>query len=195
MAPDRRLRRVVVVGATGAGKSVLAERLARSLGLPFVELDALFWGPEWTAAEPAAFRARVAAATAGPAWVVAGNYGAVRDLLWPRADTIVWLDYSFPVVLARLTARTVYRGITRERLWNGNRENLWEHAMVWSEHSLFNWLFRTFWRYRREFPALFRAPAHAHARVVHLRSPRAAREWLAVECAARAMPPLPGADR
>jgi adenylate kinase family enzyme len=186
---------VVVVGATGAGKSVLAERLARSLGLPFVELDALFWGPEWTAAEPAAFRARVAAETAGPAWVVAGNYGAVRDLLWPRADTIVWLDYSFLLVLGRLTARTLRRGLTGEVLWNGNRERLWWHAMLWSERSLYNWLFATFWRYRRELPALFREPAHAHARVVHLRSPRAAREWLAVEGGARAIPPRPGADR
>jgi adenylate kinase family enzyme len=97
----------------------------------FVELDALFWGAAWTPAEPAVFRARVEAAIAGPAWVVAGNYGAVRDLLWARADTIVWLDYSLPLVLGRLTARTLRRAITREMLWNGNRENLWEHAMLW----------------------------------------------------------------
>lgn len=179
MAPDRRLRRVVVVGATGAGKSVLAERLARSLGLPFVELDALFWGPEWTAAEPAAFRARVAAETAGPAWVVAGNYGAVRDLLWPRADTIVWLDYPLPLVLRRLTARTLRRAFTREVLWNGNRERLWEHAMLWSDRSLFHWLFKTYRVYRRDLPRLFVEPPHAHARIVHLRSPRAAEAWLA----------------
>ncbi len=188
-------RRVVVIGATGVGKSTLAERLARGLDVPFVELDALFWGPQWTPAPAEDFRARVAAATASPAWVVAGNYGAVRDLLWPRADTIVWLDYSFPVVLGRLTARTLHRGLTGEVLWNGNREQLWWHAMFWSERSLYNWLFATFWRYRREFPTLFREPAHAHVRVVHLRTSRAARKWLAVECAARAMPPLPGADR
>ena len=195
MAPDRPLRRVVIVGATGAGKSTLAIRLAAAIGAPYVELDALFWGPNWTPTPPEDFRARVAAATASPAWVVAGNYGAIRDLLWPRADTIVWLDYSFPLVLARLTARTLRRGVTGEVLWNGNREKLWWHAMLWSERSLFNWLCASFWRYRRELPALFREPAHAHARVVHLRTPRAAREWLAVECAARAMPSLPGADR
>ena len=114
MAAGGPTRRVVMVGATGAGKSTLARRLADGLGVDFVELDALFWGPGWAPSEPAAFRARVEAATAGPAWVVAGNYGAVRDLLWPRADTIVWLDYPFPLVLGRLTARTLRRGITRE---------------------------------------------------------------------------------
>src|ERR1700687_4971827 len=77
-----------------------------------------------------------------PAWVGAGTYGAVRDLLWPRADTIVWLDSPLPLVLGRLAARTLRRGITREVLWSGNRENLWEHAMVWSKRSLFHWLAR-----------------------------------------------------
>lgn len=195
MESGGRLRRIVVIGATGTGKSTLAERLARGLDVPFVELDALFWGPDWTPAGPDDFRARAATAAAGPAWVIAGNYAGVRDLLWPRADTIVWLDYPFPLVLGRLTARTLRRGLTRETLWSGNRENLWEHAMVWSEHSLFHWLFTTFWRYRRELPALFREPAHAHARVVHLRSPRATRAWLGLECPPPIMRSRPGADR
>lgn len=179
MEPDARPRRVAVVGATGAGKSTLARRLAGQLGADFVELDAIFWGPSWTPVAPDVFRARVAAVTAGPAWVVAGNYGAVRDLLWPRADTIVWLDYPLPLVLRRLTARTLRRALTREVLWNGNRERLWEHAMLWSDRSLFHWLFKTYWVYRRDLPRLFAEPPHAHARIVHLRSPRAAEAWLA----------------
>ena len=166
MVPDGRLRRVVVVGATGAGKSTLAGRLAQGLDVPFVELDALFWGPQWTPAAPDDFRARVDATSAGPAWVIAGNYGAVRDLLWPRADTVVWLDYPLPLVLARA-----------DRAHAPPRD----HARDPVE-----------WQSR--VPALFREPAHAHARVVHLRTPRAGWEWLAVECGARAMPPRPGAD-
>lgn len=175
MAP----RRFVVVGATGSGKSTLAERLAAPLGVPYVELDALYWDADWTEAPPDVFRARVDAATAGPAWVVAGNYGGVRDLLWARAEAVVWLDYPFPLVLGRLTVRTFRRALTGEVLWNGNRESLWDHFQLWSEKSLFNWLARTYWRYRRELPALFAEPAHAHLEVVRLRSPREAEAWLA----------------
>ncbi len=174
MAP----RRFVVVGVTGAGKSTLAERLAGRLGAPYVELDALHWEANWTEAPPDVFRTRVEAATAGPAWVVAGNYRTVRDLLWARAEALVWLDYAFPLVLGRLTARTVRRALTGEVLWNGNRELLWDHVQLWSEKSLFNWLARTYWSYRREFPVLLAQPAHAHLTVVHLRSPREMEAWL-----------------
>ena len=168
-----------MVGATGSGKSTLAQRLAARLGAPYVELDALFWEPHWTEAAPEVFRERVARATAGTRWVVAGNYGRARDLTWPRADTVVWLDYSLPLVLWRLTARTVRRAVTREVLWNGNREYLWEHCRLWSDRSLFHWLFKTYWAYRREFPVLFAEPAHAHLRIVRLRRPRDAEVWLA----------------
>jgi adenylate kinase family enzyme len=170
---------VVVVGATGSGKSTLAERLAARLGGAYVELDALFWGPHWTAAAPDVFRERVERATAGVCWVVAGNYNAVSDLLWPKADTVVWLDYPFSLVLRRLAVRTVRRAITREVLWNGNQEFFLDHCRLWSEKSLFNWLLKTYWTYRREFPRLFAQPAHAHLRIARLRRPREAEAWLA----------------
>jgi adenylate kinase family enzyme len=170
--------RIVVIGTTGSGKSVLAVRLARALGAAFVELDALHWEPAWTAATPDAFRARAEEATREAAWVVAGNYREVRDIVWPRACTIVWLDYAFPRVFWRLTARTLRRGVTREVLWNGNRENLWEHAMLWSERSLFNWLLKTYWRNRREYPFLFARPEHTHLEIARLRNPRETEAWL-----------------
>lgn len=169
----------MVIGATGCGKSTLAQRLAARLGTDYVELDALFWEAGWKQAPPDVFRARVDGATAGTAWVVAGNYGRVRDLLWPRAQAVVWLDYSFPLVLGRLTTRTVRRTITREVLWSGNREYLWEHCQLWSEKSLFHWLLKTYWSYRRELPVLFAEPAHAHLDVIRLPAPREAEAWLA----------------
>ena len=85
-------KRLVVIGTTSSGKSTLAQCLATRLGLNFVELDALHWEPNWTEAPLEVFRARVSSAIQAPRWVVAGNYHVVRDLVWPKAEAIIWLD-------------------------------------------------------------------------------------------------------
>lgn len=170
----------IVIGTTSSGKSTLARRLSDRLGLDFIELDALHWQANWTPATPDEFRASVEAATGSTAWVVAGNYHVVRDLVWPRAEAVIWLDYSFPVVFWRLLRRTIRRGWTQEELWNGNREKFWWHLKLWSEESLFHWLFKTYWRRKREIPALLALPEHAHLRLFHFRSPRETEAWLEV---------------
>lgn len=119
------MRRVVVFGTTGSGKSWLAERLADRTGLRTIELDALFWGRDWQPAPVELFRHRVECETREDGWIVVGNYGQVRDLVWRPADTLVWLDLPLPVVMGRLLRRTVKRAVTREDLWGtGNRESL-----------------------------------------------------------------------
>lgn len=172
-------RRMVVIGSTSSGKSTLAARLANRLGLDFIELDALHWEANWTEAPDELLRARVHAAIQAPGWVVAGNYQQVRDLIWPRAEALIWLDYSLPVVFWRLTYRTFRRALTREELWNGNRESLLTHFKLWSPDSLFHWLFKTYWRRKREYPQLFAEPDNAHLTVIRFSSPRAAEDWLA----------------
>src|SRR5205823_6990985 len=102
-------RRIVVVGSTGSGKTTLASQLARRLALPHVELDALHWEPNWTMAPLDRFRQRVEEALNGEGWVVDGGYGKVRDIVWGRAETLVWLDYGLPVILWRLLKRTLRR--------------------------------------------------------------------------------------
>jgi len=80
--------RIVVVGTSGAGKTTLAKNIAAALAIPHIELDALHWDPDWrglSVTDPDEFIRRVAAATAGDAWVVDGNYGLVRALTWRRA--------------------------------------------------------------------------------------------------------------
>src|SRR5579884_2496060 len=118
------MKRVAVVGTSGAGKTTFAAALATRLGCRHVELDALHWEAGWRMAELDVFRARVAEATAGDAWVADGSYTKVRDVVWSRADTLVWLDYPLAVKLWRLLGRTARRVRTGEDLWNGNRERL-----------------------------------------------------------------------
>ncbi len=117
------MRRVVVFGTTGSGKSWLAERLAVRHHLRLIELDALFWGKDWQPAPLELFRYRVEGEIRDGDWIVVGNYGQVRDLTWRAADTLVWLDLPFPLVIWRLFRRTLRRSLTKENLWGtGNTE-------------------------------------------------------------------------
>jgi adenylate kinase family enzyme len=175
-APDRP-RRIVVVGTSGSGKTTFARDLARRKGVPHVEIDALHWGPRWTPAPRPALRARLAEAVATDAWVVDGNYGAVRDVVWPRAEAVVWLDYPLPLVLARLVRRTLRRIRDREVRWAGNTETLEE--MLSPEKSVVAWTMRTYGKHHHGYPRLFRERRYRHLAVIRLRSPREAEEWLA----------------
>ena len=168
------MRRINVVGTSASGKSRLALALAERLGLPYIELDALHWEPNWTEAPDEVMRDRVRSAIGGEAWVVDGNYSAVRDLVWSRADTVIWLDLSLPTILARYARRTIRRIISRQELWSGNRERL---GFLFGRDSLLWWILGTYRRRRREYPQLL--AAHSQINAIRLRSPRDATAWLA----------------
>jgi adenylate kinase family enzyme len=154
----------------------MAAAIARRLGIPHVELDAIRWLPNWTMIPDDLFREQVAEALSGEAWTVDGNYGKVRDIVWSRADSIVWLDYPRPVVMARMVRRTLKRLVTRQELWNGNRET-WRNTF--GRDSIVLWAWQSYHRRRAEYPGLLARSEHAHLAVVHLRAPREARCWLA----------------
>ena len=83
-----------VVGTSGSGKSTLARRLAHRLGLPWIELDRLYWRPNWQGTPDEAFFTAIAAATATPGWVLDGNYNRSRSVKWREVDLVIWVDYS-----------------------------------------------------------------------------------------------------
>jgi adenylate kinase family enzyme len=171
-------KRLVVVGVTSSGKSTLAEKLAKRFGLAYVELDALNWEPNWQAAPLDVFRARVQNALQAERWIVAGNYHVVRDLVWPKAEAVIWLDYPLLTVLWQLTRRSVKRWWTQELLWGTNREPLWNHLKLWSNESLYHWLFKTYWRRKREYPELLSQPEHRHLELIRFQHPKVTEKWL-----------------
>ena len=171
-------QRVVIVGVTSSGKSTLAEKLARRFDMNCIELDALHWEPDWQEAPLEIFRSRVEKATQAEKWIVAGNYRIVRDLTWPKAQALIWLDYPFWIVFWQLTRRSLKRWWTRELLWGTNYEPLWIHFKIWSKESLYNWLFQTYWRRKREFAMLLSLPEHRHLKVIRFSHPEQTEAWI-----------------
>jgi len=172
------VRRVVVIGTTGSGKSRLAERLAEQTGLRVIELDALYWGKDWRPVPLELFRHRVERETTDDGWIVVGNYGQVRDIVWPNADTLVWLDLSLPLVMWRLLRRTVRRAATRTELWNtGNRESF-RNAFL-SRQSILLWALKTHRRNRERYASDFQGLAK-DKRVVRLQNRREVERFVTV---------------
>lgn len=182
----RLARRISVVGTTGSGKTTTARQIAQLLKIPHVELDDLHWGPDWTPTPLQVFRARVADAVKDDDWVVDGNYSKARDIVWDRAEVVVWLDYALPVIMWQLIRRTLRRSVSQEELWNNNRESL--RQALFSRESILLWALKTHHRRRREYLALLEKPEHGHLTAVRLSSPQATEAWLADLKAARGAP-------
>ena len=169
-------QRITVIGVTSSGKTTVAARLSQILGLPHVELDSLYWNAGWTPTPKEIFCDRVAKTLSGDAWVTDGNYSIARRYTWGWANTLVWLDYPLPVILWQLTKRTLQRILTKEELWNDNRET-WKGAFF-DKDSLFLFAIQSQKQHRKTFPEAFRQPEYAHLKVVHLRSRRETNQWL-----------------
>lgn len=171
--------RVVVRGTSGSGKTAFAAALATLLDAPHVELDSLFHMPGWTSRPDAEFRTAVARQTAGPRWVVDGNYDTVQDDLRARADTVVWLDLPRSLVMRRVLGRTVGRGLTRRELWNGNRESLRGLVRRDPDDNIVLWSWRSWAGRHAEAPADEAAGRRDGLQVVRLDSSAAVAAFLA----------------
>jgi adenylate kinase family enzyme len=108
------MRRVMVVGCAGAGKTTFSCRLAAMLKLPVVHLDRHFWRPRWQLPDMQEWRDVVVQLAAGREWVMDGNYSNTYDVRMPLADTLIWLDYPRSVCMRRVVMRTL-KGFGRSR--------------------------------------------------------------------------------
>lgn len=144
-----------------------------------MELDSIYHQPGWTPLSDDDFRLRVAAATEVETWVVDGNYSVIRDITWGRADTVVWFDLPYLTVMARTVGRTLRRVVTREELWNGNKEPL---SNLWSlkpEKSIIAWTATRHRVYRRRYREAEGDPRWAGLHFVRLCSQAEADAFLA----------------
>ncbi len=175
-------------GTSGSGKSTFAQELADRLELPYVELDALHFGPNWSEPTDEEFRARMRDAmdAAPDGWVIDGSYDAkLGNTVLAEADTIVWLDLPLWLKLRRLWNRTMHRMRDGVELWGGNRQS-WRGAF-WGWDSLFCWMLRRHFHHQRRWPRRF----GGDPRLVRLRSVVDAKRWLGEQTPAAGLAPRP----
>jgi adenylate kinase family enzyme len=133
--------RISIRGTSGSGKTTVGRAAGARLGIPYVELDAIRHGPNWTEMPDDEFQARVSEIVAGDAWIVDGNYGAVREITGARSTHIVWLDLPRWLVMVQVVWRSLTRAALHRELWNGNRESFrnWvdpTHPIRWAWSTL-----------------------------------------------------------
>jgi adenylate kinase family enzyme len=168
-------RRIAIVGTTGSGKSTLGRILAERARLPYVELDELYYAPGWQRAAEQSFFDQVIRHAGTDEWIIDGNYEAVRDIVWVRAQSLIWLDYPLSTVLWRLLRRTIGRLLRAEPIANGNRESL---SRILGKDSIFLWAIRTHRPRQKKLEQLLAGKRYAHLSVQRFRSPREVAAWL-----------------
>ena len=169
--------KINIIGTSGSGKSTFGKKLAESLSLPFLEMDAIFWGPDWTFPEDKELFSKLASALEGENWVLDGNYTRTIPLKWDNIDIVIWLDFSFIRTLFQAVTRAVTRILTREEFWpgTGNRETL---GKLFSRDSIVLWTLKTYRRNRKKFAGYMEADKFKKIRFIRLKSPGQAKIFL-----------------
>ncbi len=166
----KNMQRVVVIGSSCSGKSTFAMRLANLINSPYIELDSLHWLPDWQERPDSEFRQLVQREVDKNCWVIDGNYAVARDLLWPKATTIIWLNHSFARVFYRAIRRSIIRATTKQVLFAGNIETFKQSFC--SKDSIIWWVLTTYHAKRRNYRALLHQQASTGTKVIEFTSQR-----------------------
>lgn len=176
---DKPISRINVVGTSGSGKSTFCKKLSSLLQYPYIEMDKIFWGLDWTMPNDEEFFANLRRALDGPRWVLDGNYTRTTPIKWQNVDLVIWLDYSFPRTLFQAVRRAVARAWTQQELWEGtgNRESFRRSFL--SKESIIWWTITTHAKVRKKYESILLDPKFAHITFVRLRNHSEAERFLA----------------
>lgn len=168
------MERVNVIGTTGSGKSTFSKRLAAQMGCPYLQMDQIFWKANWQESADEEFFPKLEGALSAHTWVLDGNYSRTNAIKWARADTVVWLDYSYSRTFLQLLKRTVKRSLSNDELWagTGNKETFSKSFL--SRNSILIWFFRGYGKNKLRNVQLMNSPAAKHVRFIRLCSPKEA---------------------
>ena len=170
---DTKEERIIVIGSSCSGKSSFAAALAAKKKIKHIELDQLHWLPSWLERPDSEFRELVqqaidtAVLEGENAWIIDGNYSVTRDITWPKATQIIWLNHSFSLVLYRSITRSIHRILTKKPLFAGNVESF--RQTFFSRDSIIWWVIKTFHKKRSSYKALLKEQTKCGVKVVELK--------------------------
>ena len=169
--------KINIIGTSGSGKTTFGKKLAEILDIPFLELDAIFWGSDWIFPQDDELFPRLSAALEEENWVLDGNYSRTMAIKWEHVDIVIWLDYSFLRTVFQAFNRAITRIITQEELWpgTGNRETL---RKLFSRQSILLWTITTYARKRTKITKYLTADEYSHIIFIRLKSPSKANHLL-----------------
>ena len=158
------MKRVIVIGSGGAGKSTLARALGQRLGLPVVHLDAQFWQAGWKERQREDWLEWQRKALLEPCWIMDGNFGGTLEVRLAAADTVIFLDLPRALCIARVVWRWL-------RYWGRTRPDMAADCPEKLDLKFLRWI----WNYpRNNRPSILEKLARLEGRrVVRLRSPAA----------------------
>ncbi len=173
-------KKINVVGTSGAGKSTFSKRLAEVLGYPYIEMDKVFWEPNWTEPSNENFLSKLESALNQETWVLDGNFTRTVSVKWEKVDLIIWLDYSFSRTLIQAIKRAIHRSLTKEELWEGtgNRESFRRSFL--SKDSIIWWTITTHKKNRLKYESYLVDPKFSHLKFVRLKSNAEAEDFLKI---------------
>jgi adenylate kinase family enzyme len=162
------VKKILVIGAGGSGKTDLALRLGKILGLPVYHLDKLFWKPGWVKPGKPVWKQTVAELVSRDQWVIDGNYGGTFDIRFPAADTIIFLNYNRFLCLYRVIKRWL-------KYYHRTRPDLTEGCIEKIDLPFLNWI----WTYPgKRVPGIREMFKTVKAEVIELRNPRDTKEFI-----------------
>ena len=168
--------RINVVGTSGSGKSTFSKRIAEKLNIPYIQLDELFWKPNWTESSDEELFPKLEKALSSNEWVLDGNYTRTIPVKWKRVQMVVYLDLPFHIVLYRIIKRSLIRAFKNEELWAGNRETIWKQ--LFTRDSIILWTLNTFHPNRERFEVNSKNPEYSSIKFVRLCSRKEAEDFV-----------------